>query len=144
MTIWHNPAQPPAIISLWTGNFPSFVVNLYRKKSFAANFMAFSGVIRRILTADPRYIPKNPSERKVLRKQSNMLEYIFSPAGPTCNLEKILIKRKIISIRLYHRKALRSVVYMNLMENTAVGPRNHSVFHTKNSNKNIQNSFRKW
>ena len=39
------------------------VVYLCLKKSFAASFIAFSGVIKRIFTADPRYIPLNPSAR---------------------------------------------------------------------------------
>lgn len=34
--------------------------------------MAFSGVINKILTADPRYIPKYPSAAYVLRNASNL------------------------------------------------------------------------
>lgn len=30
----------------------------WRKKSLAANLMAFSGVMSKILTAEPRYMPK--------------------------------------------------------------------------------------
>merc|ERR1719225_1845915 len=36
-TIWHRPAHPPATISRLTGRDPSGLVNLCRKKSFAAN-----------------------------------------------------------------------------------------------------------
>ena len=55
--------------------------------------MAFSGVIRRILTADPRYMPKKPSDRKVLRKQSNILAYILSPPGPIYVFSKKFVNR---------------------------------------------------
>ena len=41
----------------------NLVVYLCRKKSFAASFMAFSGVISKMFTAEPRYIPLNPSAR---------------------------------------------------------------------------------
>ena len=44
----------------------------------------FSGVMRRMLTADPRYIPRYPSARYVFLKQSSIDEYIFSPLGPGC------------------------------------------------------------
>lgn len=55
----------------------------WRKKSLAANLMAFSGVMRSILTADPRYIPKYPSALYVFLKQSTMELYILDPSGAT-------------------------------------------------------------
>ena len=62
---------------------------LCRKKSFAANLIAFSGVINKIFTADPLYIPLKPSARYVFLKQSSIDEYIRSPFGPTYVKDKI-------------------------------------------------------
>ena len=59
------------------------VVYLCRKKSLAANLIAFSGVMSNIFTADPLYIPLKPSARYVFLKQSSIDEYIRSPLGPT-------------------------------------------------------------
>ena len=64
-------------------DFIYLVVYLCLKKSFAANLMAFSGVMRSMFTADPLYIPLNPSARYVFLKQSNIEAYIRSPLGPT-------------------------------------------------------------
>lgn len=43
--------------------YPSFFVKWWRNISLAANLIAFSGVINKIFTAEPRYMPKYPSAR---------------------------------------------------------------------------------
>lgn len=78
MIIWQKPAEPPAIISRKIGNcflkpewvqsinvpwnhsnftlwwiYPCSTAKWYLKKSLAANFIAFSGVMRRIFTPEP-------------------------------------------------------------------------------------------
>lgn len=92
--IWQNPARPPATIclvyerALWKStinvlsslfslrqaSYPSLALKWCLKKSLAASFMAFSGVIKTMFTAEPLYIPKYPSALYVLTKQSQLLK----------------------------------------------------------------------
>ena len=50
----------------------SFAFNQCRKTSLQTSLIAFSGVISSKFTAEPRYMPKNPSLRKVLMPQSSL------------------------------------------------------------------------
>lgn len=80
--------------------YPSGAVKWCRKKSLAASLTALSGTTKKIFTAAPLYMPKNPSDRYVFRKQSNLFKQLFNLYSDFNWISQI--KQEKLRLRLMH------------------------------------------